>query len=216
MGLQVVRAAGMLVRSAGVLVRAARAVVRAARVVVLAGGALVRAVGVPVRAAGALARGVALLGRAAALLAGVRVTRAEPGPTVPSMGAPAHVVRNATVAPAAVGSVAGVTRRDARAAQRGAGRHAEGLTSRNVPGAQPGRAGQAAAGAPRAATASAGSADHSRSPGGHPVPAGNDPRQRAGVRPGGPAGPGKPTGPGQPTGPGASAVPHGTVPPDRT
>jgi hypothetical protein len=130
----------MLVRSAEVLVRAARAVVRAARVLVLAGGALVRAVGVLVRAAGALARavlarGVALLGRAAALLAGVRVTRAEPGPTVPSMGAPAPVVRNATVAPAAVRPAAGVTRRDARAAQRGAGRRAEGLTSRNVPGA---------------------------------------------------------------------------------
>jgi hypothetical protein len=143
-------------------------------------------VGVPVRAAGALARavlarGVALLGRAAALLAGVRVTRAEPGPTVPSMGAPAPVVRNATVAPAAVRSVAGVTRRDARAAQRGVGRRAEGLMSRNVPGAQPGRAGQAAAGAPRVATASAGYADHSRSPGGHPVPAGNDPRHRAGA-----------------------------------
>jgi hypothetical protein len=174
----------MLVRSAGVLVRAAR-------VLILAGAALVRAVGILVRAAGALARavlaravlarGVALLGRAAALLAGVRVTRAEPGPTVPSMGAPAPMVRNATVAPAAVGSVAGVTRRDARAAQRGVGRRAEGLTSRNVPGAQPGRAGQAAAGAPRVATASAGYADHSRSPGGHPVPAGNDPRHRAGA-----------------------------------
>jgi hypothetical protein len=184
---------------------------------VRAAGTLVRAVGVLVRAVWALARGVALLGRAAALLAGVQVTRAEPGPIVPSMGAPAPVVLNATVAPAAsVGSMAGVTRRDARAAQRGAGSRAGDLTRRNVTGAQPGRAGQAAASAPRVATAPTGYADHSRSPGGHPVPAGNDPRQQAGVRTGGRAGPGKPIGPGKPTGPGAQAGPRGTVPPDRT
>lgn len=191
--------------------------VRAVGMLALAAGVLVRAVGALARAGGVLALGVALLGRAAALLAGIRVTRAEPGPMVPSMGAPAPVVRNATVAPAdAVGSTAGVTRRDARAAQCGAGKRAGGLTSRNVPGAQPGRAGQAAARAPRVATAPAGYADHSRSPGGHPVPAGNGPGQRAGVRPGGPAGSAKPIGPGQPIEPGAQAGPRGTVPPDRT